>query len=179
MCTNYAFDADFAAHLIKKLKEMHKSDGSPFIRNGVTLPFLAYAYKCLNNDSSTITEEYLWSIITSLENANDVMFLYQHCSDIEENVIALMSELYEGNGNEQGFYTRIPNSAILYDPCAFATAPLPKEVYERYKEVLLNKTFSRVYKEHRHDWDVVSEEEDVAINTIINDYNPSSILDNY
>ena len=170
MCTNYTFDADFAAHFIKKLKEMHKSDGSPFIRYGVTLPFLAYAYKCLNRDNSAITEDYLWNIISSLENANDVMFLYQHCSDIEENVIALMSELYDGVIEEQGFYTRTPKSAILYDLRAFETAPSSKELYGRYNEVLLNKTFSRVYKEYKHDWDVVSEEEGIAINTIINDY---------
>ena len=170
MCTNYVFDADFAAHLIKMLKEMYKSDGSPFIRNGITLPFLAYAYKCLNNDSSTVSEDYLSNIIISLEKANDVIFLYQHCSDINENVITLKSKLYDDKLNEQEFYMRFPNATLLYDSHAFETARSSKELYKKYNEVLLNKTFSRVYKENKYDWDTISKEENNAISAIINNY---------
>lgn len=170
MYTNYTFDADFAAHLIKKLKGMYKSDGSSFIKTGVTLPFLAYAYKRLNNDRTPFTEEYLWNIVTSLENANDKKFLYQYCSVISERVIALFSNLFDGIIKEQGYYTRTSKSTILYDPWAFRTAPSSKELYEKYNEILLKNAFSRVYKEYKYDWDVVSEEEEVAISTIINEY---------
>ena len=32
-------------------------------------------------------------------------------------------------------------------------------------------TFSRVWKEDKYDWDIVSNEEYIAINTIVNNYN--------
>ena len=170
MSANYIFDADFAAYLIKKLKEMRKSNGAPFIRHGVTLPYLAYTYKCLNCDSSAITEDYLWNIITSLEKADSTMFIFQYCSDIEEIVIALFSKQYDDTIKKQGFYTRDSESTILYDSLVFKTAPSSKELHERYNDNLLNKTFSRVYKEYKYDWAAVSKEESFAINTIINNY---------
>ena len=165
MCVNYVFDADFAAYLINKLKKMSKSDCLPFIRHGVTLPFLAYAYKCLNNDSSAISEDYLSNIITSLENAKDAIFLYRPCSDIEENIIALQTK-DDDKLAEQGLYTRFPNATLFYDSEVFETAPSSKELYEKYNNILLNKTFSRVNKE----WVVISEEENIAIKSIVNTY---------
>lgn len=169
MCVNYVFDADFAAHLINKLKEMYKSDNLPFIRHGVTLPFLAYAYKCLNNDNSAISEDYLSNIINSLEKAKAAIFLYKPCSAINENVITLKNQ-DEVKLGEQGFYTRFPNATLFYNSEVFKTAPSSKELYKKYNEVLLNKTFSRVYKENKYDWDAISKEEDNAIKTIINSY---------
>ena len=74
MCSNYIVDAKFALLLIQSLKEMLKTNGLPFIRNGVTLPFLAYAYKRLNCDDSPITEEYIRKIINSLDSAKDIKF---------------------------------------------------------------------------------------------------------
>ena len=170
MCDKYIFDAGFVEYLINGLKSMHKSNGSPFIRHGVTLPFLAYAYKCLNNDGSAITEDYLWNIIDSLEKSDSAKFKYEHCSDIDENVIVLFSELYDFGIEEQGFYARFPNSGILYDPRAYEIAPSSEELYGRYGKVWLDNTFSRVYKEDRYGWDVVSEEENAVINAIITDY---------
>ena len=170
MCDNYIFDAGFAEYLINRLKTMHKSNGSPFIRHGVTLPFLAYAYKCLNNDSSAITVDYLFNIIDSLEKSDSAKFKYEHCSDIDENVISLFSKLYDFGIEEQGFNTRFPNSGILYDPRAYEIVPSVDELYERYNKVWLDNTFSRVYKEDRYGWDIVSEEENSAINAIITDY---------
>ena len=170
MCVNYVFDADFAAYLINKLKEMCKSDNLPFIKHGVTLPFLAYAYKCLNNDSSAISEDYLSNIINSLEKAKGLIFSYEHCSVINENVIVLEQNINELK--QQKFYTRFPNSTIFYDWQAFEIAPSSQELYKKYKEILLNKTFSRVYNEIKcgWDWNAISEEENTAIKTIINDY---------
>lgn len=168
MYVNYVFDASFAAHLIRNLKEMYKSDGSKFIKHGVTLPFLAYAYKCLNNDCSNIDEIYLSNIINSLEKAKGLIFSYEHCSVIDENVIVLEQNIDELK--QQKFYTRFPNSTIFYDWQVFETAPSSKELYEKYNKVLLNKTFSRVYKEYKYDWDFISEEENHAISTIINNY---------
>lgn len=176
MCTNYIFDADFAAYLIKKLKEMRKLNGAPFIRHGVTLPYLAYTYKCLNCDSSAITEDYLWNIITSLEKADSTFFIYQYCSDIEETVIALFSKQYDGTIKEQGFYTRDSESTILYDSQVFETIPSSKELYERYKDILLKSTFSRVHKEYKYDWGTVSEEDIDAISTIIKEYKSKQCL---
>lgn len=169
MCVNYVFDASFAAHLINELKKMCKSDGSSFIKHGVTLPFLAYAYKCLNNDDSAISEDYLSNIITSLEKAKNAIFLYKPCSIINENVITLKNQ-DEIKLDEQGFYTRFPNATLFYNSKVFEIPPSSKELYERYNEVLLNKTFSRVYKEFKPDWDIISEEENIAIKSIINNY---------
>ena len=176
MCTNYIFDADFAAYLIKKLKEMRKLNGAPFIRNGVTLPYLAYTYKCLNCDSSAISEDYLRNIITSLEEADSTMFIFQYCSDIEEFVIALFSKQYDDTIKEQGFYTRNSGSNILYDSQVFERIPSSKELYERYKDILLKSTFSRVYKEYKYDWDAVSKEDIDAISTIIKEYKSKQCL---
>ena len=176
MSANYIFDADFAAYLIKKLKEMRKSNGAPFIRHGVTLPYLAYTYKCLNCDSSAITEDYLWNIITSLEKAGSTLFIYQYCSDIEEFVIALFSKQYDDTIKEQGFYTRDSESTILYDSHFFETTPSSKELYERYKDILLKNTFSRVYKEYKYDWGTVSKEDIDAISTIIEEYKSKQCL---
>ena len=176
MSANYIFDADFAAYLIKKLKEMRKSNGAPFIRHGVTLPYLAYTYKCLNCDSSAITEDYLWNIITSLEKAGSTLFIYQYCSDIEEFVIALFSKQYDDTIKEQGFYTRDSESTILYDSHFFEITPSSKELYERYKDILLKNTFSRVYKEYKYDWGTVSKEDIDAISTIIEEYKSKQCL---
>lgn len=166
MCTNDVFDASFAAELISSLKRMIKPDGGKFITNGVTLPFLAYAYKCLNNDSSPITKDYLWNIISSLENADGVMFLYQNCSTIEESVISLRTQ-EDSRIEEEGYYTRTPESNIFYDLETYKNAPSANQLYEKYEEVLSNKTYSRVYKEYYYDWAAISEEESNAINTIV------------
>lgn len=173
MCANYYLDADFASHLIRSLKEMRKSNGLPFITNGITLPFLAYAYKRLNCDESPITEEYIHKIISSIENAKDDKFIYQHCSEIDEDVIALETRM-EDRLEEQGYYARFSNSTMLYDPDAFEKAPSSKQLYDRYSKVISNNSFSRVRKEYKYDWDVVSDEDDNAINEIINDYRKSN-----
>lgn len=170
MCANYIVDANFALHLIQSLKVMRKSNGLPFIRNGVTLPLLTYAYKRLNCDDSPITEEYIHKIIDSLENAKNIMFIYQHCSEISENVIALQTFM-DSRIKEEGYYTRYPNSTILYDPQAFEKVPSSKQLYKIYDKVMSNNTFSRVWKEDKYDWDIVSNEEYIAINTIVNNYN--------
>lgn len=149
---------------------MRKSNGLPFIRNGVTLPFLAYAYKRLNCDDSPITKEYIQTIIDSLENADDMMFIYQHCSEIIENVISQQTKM-EDRLEEQGFYTRCSNTTMLYDPQAFDKAPSSEQLYKKYKKIILNETFSRAWKKDKYDWDVISEEENVAIKEIINNYN--------
>ena len=144
MCTNNIFDANFAAELINSLQSMIKSNGEKFIKNGVTLPFLAYAYKCLNGDDSPITKDYLWNIICSLENTNGTEFLYQHCSTIEESVISLRKQ-DDNRIEEEGYYTRTPESNIFYDPEAYNEAPSANQLYEKYEKVLLDKTFSMLY----------------------------------
>lgn len=163
MCANYNFDANFAAHLINSLKKRG------VIKNGVTLPFMAYAYKRLNCDTSTITEDYLLNIVTSLENAGNMMFLFQHCSEIQEYVIALHT-VFEDRIMEQGFYTRYTESTMLYDPKIYQDAPSAKQLYDRYYNAISNNTFSRVWKEYKYDWEVVSNDEDEMINGIIENY---------
>jgi hypothetical protein len=59
---------------------------------------------------------------------------------------------------------------MLYDPRSFEKAPSSEELYKKYNEIMLNNTFSRVWKECKYDWDIISEEENVAINKIINNY---------
>ena len=51
-----------------------------------------------------------------------------------------------------------------------------KEVFYGISEykVISNNSFSRVRKEYKYDWDVVSDEDDNAINEIINDYRNSN-----
>lgn len=169
MCSNYIVDAKFALLLIQSLKEMLKTNGLPFIRNGVTLPFLAYAYKRLNCDDSPITEEYIRKIINSLDSAKDIKFIYQHCSEICEDVISQQTKI-EDRLEEQGYYTRSSELTMLYDPRSFEKAPSSEELYKKYKEIMLNNTFSRVWKECKYDWDIISEEENAAINKIINNY---------
>ena len=93
---------------------MRKLNGAPFIRHGVTLPYLAYTYKCLNCDSSAITEDYLWNIITSLEKAGSTLFIYQYCSDIEEFVIALFSKQYDDTIKEQSIQRLLSSSFHLF-----------------------------------------------------------------
>ena len=151
MCANYYLDANFASHLIRSLKEMRKPNGLPFITNGITLPFLAYAYKRLNCDDSPITEEYIHKIISSIENAKDDKFIYQHCSEIDEDVIALETRM-EDRLEEQGYYARFSNSTMLYDPDAFEKAPSSKQLYDRYNKVISNNTFSRVWKKDEYNY---------------------------
>ena len=68
---------------------------------------------------------------------------------------------------EEGYYTRTPESNIFYDLAAYKNAPSANQLYEKYEEVLSNKTYSRVYKEYYYDWAAISEEESNAINTIV------------
>ena len=170
MPTDYIINSDFASHLIKSLKILQKSNGLPFIRTGVTLPFLAYTYKRLNNDNTPITEDYLWSIITSLENSSDTIYTYQYCSKIEEFVIALHSDLFDNRIREEGYFTRSSKSTILYDPQLCNNAPSSQLLYTRYYKALSNNTLSRRYIEYRFDWDFISDEENTAIDITINNY---------
>lgn len=144
---------------------MIKSNGRPFITNGVTLPFLAYAYKQLNNDTSSVSVKDLLEILKALDKATPNTFVFEVCSEIEERVVALYSET-----NAYYYHLRTQESHLLCDDDVFSPHQSLEDVCNSYKKVIKDKTYSRVYKDYRYDWDQLSEEEKGAIQTIVELY---------
>lgn len=168
------FDAKFAYHLISSLKQMRKKDGKPFITNGVTLPFLAYAYKKLNGDDSVVSVEYMNNILKILEGADENFFVLEMCSEIDERVIAIYSDVNRNYYIAEGFYNIPEKSHLWRDPKAHNPCQFQRAMCALYKDVVTDRLYSRVYSEYRYSWSTISEEEDNAIQTIIeqnaNDY---------
>ena len=159
------FDAKFAYHLISSLKQMRKKDGKPFITNGVTLPFLAYACKRFNNDTSSVSVKDMLKIMDSLDNAAPNTFVFEVCSVIEERVIALYSDINAGY-----YHPRTEKSHLLCDDDALSPQQSLEDVCNLYEEVINVKTYSRVYKDYRYDWAELTDEEENAIQTIVESY---------
>lgn len=159
------FDAKFAYHLISSLKQMRKKDGKPFITNGVTLPFLAYAYKRLNNDTSSVGGDDLLKILEALDNATPNTFVFEFCSVIEERVVALYSKVNEGY-----YHLRTETSCLLCDDIVLSPQQSLEDVCNLYEKVVNDKTYSRAYKDYRYDWVELTDEEENAIQTIVESY---------
>lgn len=158
-------DVGFTSYLISSLKVMRKKDGRPFITNGVTLPFLAYAYKRLNNDTSAVSVDDLLEILKALDKASPNTFVFEVCSEIEERVVALYSET-----NAYYYHLRTQESHLLCDDDVFSPHQSLEDVCNTYKKVIKDKAYSRVYKDYRYDWDKLSAEEENAIRTIVELY---------
>lgn len=170
METIECIDVRFAHYLITSLKTMKKENGTPFITNGVTLPFLAYAYKQLNNDTSSVSVDDLLEILKALDKATPNTFVFEVCSEIEERVVALYSETNVGYYDAKKYYLRTAQSYLLCDPDAIKQAQPLEDISIFYKKILDNKTYSRVYKDYHYNWDELSGEEKGAIQTIVELY---------
>lgn len=159
---------NFLISLIQELKE------KKIIREGITLPYMLGSFKIKDKYNSTITKEYVCSVLNEILEYSETRFWIYTCSSIDQLVIKPIYVSVDVDIVENGAYRNICNklgTPVLYFEEAFpidiiCVDNVADYILSTYKEQLIYEKYSFM----DNLWVPIPDGELAIINELVNDW---------